>query len=255
MRLCLRLCRRRPLTRLGLMEPSLPPPELLQLQSSWLAPARSRLLRRVEIARRRSVLDLGCGYGAVTGDLVRRSGGPVVSLDRSSVALASGTGFAGAGRVCADAGALPFGRGTFDLVLTQCALMWMDFDLALDEIARVLSSGGAVVAIEPDYGGMMECPAAIAIRDVWLAALRRAGADPEVGRKVPAGLSARGLRNRIELMSEVRPAAAERYDLLRGLPLEQDEALRVARAEASERDLPPAQPFVHLPFVMTLATA
>ena len=42
-------------------DPSLPPAALLHQQAEWLAPARSRLLRRAHIARCRHVLDLGCG--------------------------------------------------------------------------------------------------------------------------------------------------------------------------------------------------
>ena len=55
--------------------------QLLTEQAAWLAPARARLLRRVAIAHRQRVLDLGAGPGAVTPELVRRSGGLVVALD------------------------------------------------------------------------------------------------------------------------------------------------------------------------------
>ena len=67
-------------------------PELLRRQAAWLAPARARLLRRVAVARRRSVLDLGGGYGAVTGELVRRAGGTVVALDHTLEALQASPG-------------------------------------------------------------------------------------------------------------------------------------------------------------------
>ena len=46
-----------------------------------LAPLRSRLLRGVQVATRRSILDLGAGHGALTGELVRRGAGRVVAVD------------------------------------------------------------------------------------------------------------------------------------------------------------------------------
>ncbi|HLA84582.1 MAG TPA: hypothetical protein VJL29_07290, partial [Thermoguttaceae bacterium] len=67
--------------------PSLPSTALLRQQAEWLAPARSRLLRRAGIARCRRVLDLGCGVGAVTAELARRTSGFVVALDRDRGSL------------------------------------------------------------------------------------------------------------------------------------------------------------------------
>ena len=71
------------------MNPSLPQAELLRQQAAWLAPARARLFRRVQIAQRQRVLDLACGYGTVTGELVRRCGGSVTALDCNPEALAA----------------------------------------------------------------------------------------------------------------------------------------------------------------------
>jgi len=101
-------------------QPDLPPRELLCRQAAWLAPARARLLRRAEIARRRSVLDLACGRDAVTEELVRRCGGQVMALDCSRDALIDEPlGFAGATVVCGKAEQLPLADKTFDLVFCQ----------------------------------------------------------------------------------------------------------------------------------------
>ena len=75
--------------RPGPDQPICPSAELLRRQAAWLAPARARLLRRAEIARRRRVLDLACGPGTVVEELVQRSGGSVVALDCSRTALAA----------------------------------------------------------------------------------------------------------------------------------------------------------------------
>lgn len=227
-------------------------PELLRRQAAWLAPARARLLRRVHIARRRQVLDLACGSGAVHGELVRRAGGRVVAVDCSRRALAADEAlFEGAERVCADANRLPFADGRFDLVFCQFALMWLDVPSVAGEIFRVLQPGGVLVAMEPDYGGMIEHPAKIATQAIWLAALGRAGADPLVGRKLPRLLGSAGFTVRVDLLDRLSPPSSVRFDLLRELPLTEDERESLQRIQAAEATCP--NPVVHLPMFLVTA--
>lgn len=240
-----------------MLAPDLPARDLLEQQAGWLAPARARLLRRVAIARRRCALDLGAGRGAVTGELVRRCGGRVMALDRALKALGQETGsFAGATRVGGDARRLPAADHAFDLVFCQLALMWMaPAAVAVSEIWRVLEPGGVLVALEPDYGGMMEYPPDIATRNLWLAALTRAGADPLIGRKLPALLDERGFGVRVDLLPELPPPEPARFELLRGLPLSEEEHQRLRLIEEKEKALPGgARPIVHLPFFLVTAT-
>lgn len=221
------------------------------MQADWLAPARSALLRRAGIARRQRVLDLGAGYGATTPELVRRSGGPVVALDRALAALRGCD--ASAVRVAGDAARLPFRAGAFDLVFTQFTLLWTPPAPAVAEIARVLAPGGALVALEPDYGGLIEYPAEVVTREVWLAALARAGAEPLIGRKLPGLLSARGFAVHVSLLDTLFPAHPARLDFLRDLPLTPDEAARLARIPHAA-DAPEWQQVAHLPLFLILAT-
>jgi SAM-dependent methyltransferase len=233
---------------------SFPPPELLRQQSAWLAPARARLLRRARIARRRRVLDLACGTGAVTGELVRRCGGTVVALDRNLRALsAAEERFAGAVGLCGNAARLPFAQGSFDLVFCQFALMWLDARVVIEEVRRVLQPGGLLVAVEPDYGGMIEYPPGIATRELWLVALARAGADPQIGRKLPGLAAAAGFRVRVDLLERAGLPASARLDLLRGLPLtdtEKESLRRIERADAACAD---GDRVVHLPMFLVTA--
>jgi len=211
-RLRLRLRRRRTVSF-----PDLPPPGLTARQSEGLAGLRSRLLRRVGVAHRGPVLDLGAGWGEVTRELARRSKGPVVGLDRRPEAVAA---LGELGRL-GDAEELPFERDRFELVFCQHVLMWQrDLARVLEEVRRVLRPGGVLVAIEPDYGGMIEHPEEIAVAPVWRAALRRAGADPLVGRRLPSAFRRAGLAGiEITLLTSPSRPDPRRFDLLEGLEL------------------------------------
>ncbi|MCO5244913.1 MAG: methyltransferase domain-containing protein [Anaerolineae bacterium] len=235
--------------------PNLPPPEMARRQAEWLAPARRWLLEQAELNWRRSVLDLGCGFGSVTPELVAGSIGAVVALDRNWAALHHDpTPFTGAVTSCADARRLPFADASFDLVLCQLALLWMPLEATLAEVRRVLMPGGALVAIEPDYGGMIEYPPEIASQDLWMAGLRRAGADPTVGRKLPGLLAQHGFTVKVELLNRLSPPAPERLDLLAGLPLDTTSTLELNRIERAAAALTGAwEQVVHLPFMFITA--
>jgi SAM-dependent methyltransferase len=92
-------------------------------------------------------LDLGCGEGRVARDLAGR-GHRVVGIDASPTLLAFARDADSAGRyLIADAAALPFPDGTFELVVAYNTLMDFD-DLhgAVREAARVLVPGGRLCA-------------------------------------------------------------------------------------------------------------
>jgi SAM-dependent methyltransferase len=125
----------------------------------------------------------------------------------------------------------------------------------LSEIWRILQPGGVLLALEPDYGGLLEHPPALALRDIWLAALARAGADPLVGRKLPGLLARQGFGVRADLLPELLPPSPARFDLLRGLPLTRREQRALRRAErAAATHNAPWQQIAHLPFVLLTAT-
>ena len=239
--------------------PALPSEELLREQADWLAPARARLLRRADNAHRRRVLDLGAGYGAVTGELVRRSSGGrrdalVLALDISLQSLCEGNGFGDAARLNADSAWLPIHSGSIDLVFCQCSLLWMaPLERCLDEIRRILQPGGALLAIEPDYGGLIEYPAESAARDLWLAALRRSGAEPHVGRRLPGLLEARGFEVKVDLLDRLEAANCARFDFLRGLPLTTEESGKLDEIENQAGSQSGWQQIAHLPFFLITA--
>jgi SAM-dependent methyltransferase len=100
-----------------------------------------------DIAGGRRVLDVGCGPGALTGELVRR-GAHVSAVDPSPQ-------FVGAVRErypdveVREAGAedMPFEQGSFDAALAQLVVHFMEDPVrGLSEMARVTGEGGVVAA-------------------------------------------------------------------------------------------------------------
>ena len=227
----------------------LPPVELLERQSARLAGMRSRLLRRAGIAHRGPVLDLGAGRGVVTAELEQRSRGPVVALDRRVGPL----GPIQALRVAGDACALPFADGAFELIFAQLVFLWIgDLDRAVAEVSRVLRPGGVLLAIEPDFGGAIEHPPEIAAAPLWEEGLRRAGAEPRIGRQLVTRLGAAGLSVSVELAPTLpRLDGDDHLDLLAGLVGE----ARVSRLRAHERAIPPAERILFVPYFFISATA
>ena len=253
LRLRLRLRRRRSVSDADASRPS---ERLQRAQAEWLAPARARLLRQAQIARRRRVLDLGCGAGAVLPELVRRAGGCVIALDidRRSVMMAAAAAPAAAPLI-GDGTWLPLRDASLDLIFCQLVFVWMDAEAAASEAARVLAPGGVLCALEPDYGGMIEHPPAIAARDVWVAAIARAGGDPLMGRRLRGVLAAAGFLVKPQLLPDLAPPDRARFELLRGLPLTNAERELVDAAAAAEAALPrDAWRVAHLPVVSVLAT-
>lgn len=218
-----------------------------------MAPARARLLRGVGIAHRRQILDLGAGYGAVTGELVRRGGGTVVALDKELFALRQiSTGRQTGG----DALCLPFAAASFDLVFCQCVLLWVGSGVegAIAEIYRTLQPGGVLVALEPDYGGLIEYPPEIATRDLWLAALRRAGAEPHIGRMLPGLLAKQGFQVQTRLLDELTPPSPMRFEFLRTLPLTAVEIATLHEIDRSTSQKVAKTYLAHLPFFLVTAS-
>ncbi|HUN48540.1 MAG TPA: methyltransferase domain-containing protein [Stellaceae bacterium] len=110
------------------------------------------------IARGGSVLDLGCGIGSNTLMLAEYVGpsGEVQAVDRSRTMLEIAERRArdrALAIACheADAAALPFADGSFDLVWVERVLLHVTSPLAvMREARRVLKPGGQLVASEPD---------------------------------------------------------------------------------------------------------
>jgi SAM-dependent methyltransferase len=235
-------------------DPAQPKSNLLQRQADWLAPARSRMLRRISIARRRNILDLGAGFGSVSGELRRRSLGRVIALDCSWNSLCEVPASKDVLRIVGIAGKLPHVGASFDLVFCQVGLLWMNpLRQIVREIWRVLQAGGIFLSIEPDYYSMIEYPKELAIQDIWINALIRAGADLEACRILPSLLESAGFTVRLDLIESIHPPSPFRYELLRELPLSHNERDQLDRIEYLSDRVSGWSHITHLPFILTTA--
>ena len=102
------------------------------------------------------VLDVGCGPGALTQELVRRVGAaPVTAVDPSEPFVAAmSERFPNVEVQRATAEELPFADDAFDAALAQLVVHFMSDPVAgLREMRRVTRTGGTVAACVWDHGG------------------------------------------------------------------------------------------------------
>lgn len=157
------------------------------------------------------VLDVGCGSGAVTMDVADASGGIVVGIDPSRSMVRQARNFLkgpGAphkdsiGLLRGDGHRLPFADGSFDAVVCNLLLMWVeDPQHVVNEMVRVVRPGGRVLAsLEPDFGGKVDYPEDPMVDPVFRgASIRRRGGDPHIGRKLRALFVRAGLETTVGL--------------------------------------------------------
>lgn len=102
------------------------------------------------------VLDVGCGPGALTAELVKRLGASNVSaVDPSEPFVAAARSrYPGVDVRRASAEQLPFDGGSFDAALAQLVVHFMTDPVAgLTEMARVVRPGGVVATCVWDHAG------------------------------------------------------------------------------------------------------
>lgn len=116
---------------------------------------RNRLLAALDIQPGSRVLEIGCGSGHTACYLAERFHCQVTAVDLSAGMIAAArqrvtkAGLQAQVRCeTADIAGLPFAEHSFDYVIVQAVLMFVDKARALTEIQRVLKPGGQFGAIE-----------------------------------------------------------------------------------------------------------
>lgn len=173
------------------------------------------------------VLEAGCGVGAQTEALARRSpGARFESIDLSDASIEAARSrilAAGLSNVTlrqADLFAAPFPEASFDHVFVCFVLEHLARPVdALRALTRLLKPGGTMTVIEGDHGSAYFHPDSAAARAVigcQVELQRRAGGDAMIGRRlyplmVEAGLIEIGVSPRLVYVDGGRPAWTEGF--------------------------------------------
>ncbi len=123
----------------------------------WSRRLASRFVDFAGVGDGERVLDMGCGTGSLTAEIMRRDpGSSVVGLDYSAAYVDHASRYVGGGCrfIVADGAALPFSDGVFDRSCSQLVLHFVPDPIsAIGELGRVTRPGGVVAATVWDAGG------------------------------------------------------------------------------------------------------
>ena len=128
-------------------------------QAEWTASLREFIFKQININSAGSVLEVGCGTGAVLSSLPNGLRSFGIDLQFEPLEFAANS-FQRSAYVCGDAFHLPLADTSFDFTFCHYLLLWLKSPLdALQEMKRVTKPGGFVVAFaEPDHAGRIDYP-------------------------------------------------------------------------------------------------
>jgi SAM-dependent methyltransferase len=171
-----------------------------------------------------TVLEAGCGVGAQTVTLARRSlGARFTAVDVSADSLAAAerrVAHAGLTNVTfrqADIFALPFEAASFDHVFVCFVLEHLAWPVAaLALLHRLLTPGGSITVIEGDHGSAYFHPESAAAQEAIQALVDLQSGDAKIGRRLYPLLSEAGLDDvrvspRMVYVDGSRPDLAEGF--------------------------------------------
>jgi len=132
------------------------PGAYMRFMGQYSEPLAARFADLAQVHRDQRVLDVGCGPGALTAELVNRVGAESVSAVEPSASFAAAVRerLPGVDVRRSAAEQLPFPDGTFDITLAQLVVHFMDDPVqGLREMRRVTRPGGTVAACVWDHAG------------------------------------------------------------------------------------------------------
>lgn len=167
------------------------------LQSQWTKETRKYLYDRSGTFSARRILDVGCGTGAISRELIQENGPFITGLDLNYKFLKYAEELIPSATFSlANAQRMPYFSSTFDVCLCHYLLLWVNSPASvLNEMVRVAKPGGAILILaEPDYGGRIDYPPQLQILNDWqIESLNSQGANPHIGRELRSLLNNAGL--------------------------------------------------------------
>ena len=133
-------------------------------QAGWTSEVRRYILQTLRIPAHASILEVGCGTGAVLSHIYREGFHHVYGADIAFSGLQYARSRAPHRRLsCADGLSLPFYDKCFTVSLCHYLLLWATDPLGiLQEMKRVTCDGGFLVVLaEPDYAQRKDEPPAL----------------------------------------------------------------------------------------------
>lgn len=155
-------------------------------QAKWTRDLRNYIFEKTGLDEAHSVLEVGCGTGAILSGLPKRLNKYGLDIDPAALKECH-VNAPDALLVRGNALELPYPDKAFDIVYSHFLLLWVGDPLqALQEMKRVARSGGYVIAFaEPDYLSRVDEPSELILLGKWQTeALARQGADPSLGARL-----------------------------------------------------------------------
>jgi ubiquinone/menaquinone biosynthesis C-methylase UbiE len=167
-------------------------------QALWTSDLRRYIFEQINIKKNHRILEVGCGTGAILIQLPATTSLKVgFDINHQYLSMATRNAM-DASLTQGDAHVLPYSKRIFDLTLCHFFLLWIANPIqVVSEMTRVTRPGGTVIALaEPDYGGRIDFPQALAQLGQWqTSSLLEQGADPTIGRKLAGIFHQAGLES------------------------------------------------------------
>ena len=157
-------------------------------QAGWTRELRNYLFQKAGLKPGSRILEVGCGTGAILGDIRNSADLQIHGLDIAPEMLKQAAINAPSAQLTmGDAHTLPFSNGIFEITFCHYLLLWVSSPLAvLREMKRVTRKGGVVMAMaEPDYTARIDEPKFLEeLGTLQTESLVEQGADTQMGIKL-----------------------------------------------------------------------